>query len=145
MTATLAARTARRLGARLALGGAVSVVGGAAMAALGTTEAQRAFGLQSAGWGAIDLVIAGVGAVRPPPEDPAKLRKVLLFNAGLDVGYVATGAHLVYWKPTFDGRITAQQSVGHGAAIVVQGLFLLVLDSVYAGKVSPTRGASLTR
>ena len=63
---------------------------------------------------------------RPPggagPTDPARLRRVLLVNAGLDVGYLAVGAALVRhgrWR-------------GDGWAVVVQGAFLLVLDSAAA-------------
>jgi hypothetical protein len=45
---------------------------------------------------------------------------VLLVNAGLDVGYVLAGLHLVFrtdrWR-------------GDGLAVAVQGLVLLVLDA----------------
>jgi hypothetical protein len=50
---------------------------------------------------------------------------VLLVNAGLDVGYLAAGARLVRgdrWR-------------GDGLAVLVQGAFLLVLDSVAARRL----------
>ena len=50
------------------------------------------------------------------------LRRVLLINAGLDVGYVVGGAALAR-----SGRRT-----GDGVAIVVQGAFLLWLDTRHA-------------
>ena len=106
------------------LGGwaAVSTVGGAVLAARPTT---RGFGRQTALWGAVDGAIALVGAQKRAtrgPTDPARLRRVLLVNAGLDVGYLAAGAWLVR-----DGRWR-----GDGAAVLVQGAFLLVLDGTAA-------------
>lgn len=112
------------------------VLGGwaAASAAVGVglalRPATRAFGRQTALWGAVDGAIALVGArrrVSRGPTDPARLRRVLLANAGLDVGYVAGGAWLLR-----DGRWRGGRWKGDGAAVVVQGAFLLVLDSVAA-------------
>jgi hypothetical protein len=54
---------------------------------------------------------------------------VLLLNAGLDVGYLAAGAWLV--------RRTRWR--GDGLAVLVQGAFLLVLDSGAARALSPSR------
>ncbi|MEW6226412.1 MAG: hypothetical protein AB1627_17465 [Chloroflexota bacterium] len=72
---------------------------------------------------------------RPPPAarrqaagrttDPARLRRVLLVNAWLDVGYVATGAWLA-------GRTRRR---GDGAAVLVQGAFLLWLDATAARRL----------
>ncbi|QNG36250.1 hypothetical protein F1C76_06285 [Geodermatophilaceae bacterium NBWT11] len=101
---------------------AASVVVGAA---LSIDPCTRGFGRQTAAWGAVDGLIAGVGArnrTRRGPTDPARLRKVLLVNAGLDVGYLALGAALL--------RTTRWR--GDGAAVVVQGAFLLVLDATAA-------------
>ena len=99
-----------------------SVVLGGPLAAFPRT---RGFGRQTLAWGAVDGAIAAVGARRRAsrgPTDPARLRRVLLVNAGLDVGYLAAGAWLVR-----DGRWR-----GDGAAVLVQGAFLLVLDSMAA-------------
>ncbi|WP_082556545.1 hypothetical protein [Modestobacter sp. Leaf380] len=111
------------------LGGwaAASVVAGAA---LSLSPRTRGFGRQTAAWGAVDGVIAGVGAHnrrRRGPTDPGRLRRVLLVNAGLDVGYLALGAALLRtdrWR-------------GDGAAVVVQGAFLLALDSTAAAALRP--------
>jgi hypothetical protein len=89
--------------------------------ALAADPRTRGFGRQTAAWGLVDGAIALVGARRQAAgrtTDPARLRRVLLVNAGLDVGYVATGAALLRtrWR-------------GDGAAVVVQGAFLLWLDS----------------
>lgn len=129
-----------------ALGGASVVVGGA-LAVAGRTPPVRAFGQQTAGWGAIDLVIAGLGALMPDSE-PARLRRVLLVNAGLDVGYITAGARIALRRPTFGGKVTPGQSRGHGLAVVVQGAALLALDSFYARAASrraTRRGPAVSR
>ena len=88
----------------------------------------RGFGRQTAAWGAVDGAIAYVGARRRTakgPTDPRRLRRVLLVNAGLDVGYLAAGAALVRhgrWR-------------GDGAAVLVQGAFLLLLDTTAAHRL----------
>jgi hypothetical protein len=55
------------------------------------------------------------------------LRRVLLLNAGLDVGYLAAGAALVLAPAA-----RARGLRGDGLAVLVQGGFLLVLDTVAA-------------
>ena len=108
---------------------AASTALGAALALQSTT---RGFGRQTLVWGAVDGAIAWVGARRRTsrgPTDPDRLRRVLRVNAGLDVGYVAAGVWLVR-----DGRWR-----GDGAAVIVQGAFLLVLDAVAARALAPAR------
>ncbi|MCU1693379.1 MAG: hypothetical protein JWM64_2470 [Frankiales bacterium] len=104
-----------------------SVVAGAVLA-----RRSPGFARQTALWGLVDGAIAAVGArnrARRGPTDPGRLRTVLLVNAGLDVGYLAAGAWLVR-----DGRWR-----GDGQAVLVQGAFLLGLDSVAARALSPGR------
>ena len=84
----------------------------------------RAFGRQTAAWGAVDGAIALVGSRRRAargPTEPARLRRVLLVNAVLDVGYLAAGAALLRTRWRDDG-----------VAVLVQGAFLLVLDTTAA-------------
>ena len=104
-------------------------------AALSLRPATRGFGRQTAAWGAVDGAIALVGArnrAAQGPTDPARLRRVLLVNAGLDVGYLAAGLAMV--------RLPAARARGlrgDGLAVLVQGGFLLVLDSVAARALRP--------
>jgi hypothetical protein len=99
----------------------------------------RAFGQQHAGWGAVDLLIVAAAArLRARrmrrlsnPYDPVAiqreqrtLRAVLLGNVVADAGYVVTGAML--WSRN-DPRAS-----GASAAIVLQGLFLLLHDAHHA-------------
>jgi len=103
-----------------------SVLVGAALALHPRT---RGFGRQTAAWGAVDGAIAYVGVrgrQRKGPTDPRHLRKVLLVNAGLDVGYLALGAAM--WR---SGRWRAD-----GSAVLVQGAFLLGLDITAAGRLA---------
>lgn len=88
----------------------------------------RGFGRQTAAWGLIDgaIAYAGVrGRRRKGPTDPVRLRRVLLVNAGLDVGYVAVGVRL----------LQGSRFRGDGLAVLVQGAFLLVLDSAAAHRL----------
>lgn len=96
----------------------------------------RAFGQQAIGWGAIDAALAIFGrrglerkVVRGyPPAEAAKdlhnLRRILWFNAGLDVLYMLGGLAL------FRRDDAAQR--GHGAGIMFQGLFLFKFDLIHA-------------
>ena len=98
-------------------------------AALSVRPATRGFGRQTAAWGAVDGAIAWAGARkrrRTGPTDGGRLRTVLLVNAGLDVGYLAAGAWLVR-----DGRWR-----GDGAAVLVQGAFLVLLDTTAARRLA---------
>lgn len=88
----------------------------------------RGFGRQTLAWGAVDGAIAWAGRRRRAangPTDPARLRRVLLVNVGLDVGYLALAAALLRtarWR-------------GDGYAVLVQGGFLLLLDSAAAARL----------
>lgn len=101
-------------------------------ALLTVPERTRGFGRQTAAWGAVDGLIAYGGSrkrARIGPADPNRLRKVLLLNVGLDVGYLAAGGWLV--------RRTRWR--GDGWAVLVQGAFLLVLDAAAADALRPGR------
>jgi len=140
-----------RLLAELGTGAVVSAVAGAALGVAGRRggwSGIEAFGRQTVAWAAVDGALAAGGwaaarrrAGRPGAEtDPdtrsthratagpvaaaraRTLRRLLLVNAFLDVGYLVLGAALV--------RRPARR--GDGAAILVQGGFLLWLDTRHA-------------
>ncbi len=101
----------------------------------------RAFGQQHLGWGAVDLGIVAVvqasqrrSMARLPDPYAAptlawqerKLHRVLLGNAIADAGYCVVGAVMMAKlrdKP---------RGAGAGAAIVIQGAFLMVHDGYHA-------------
>ena len=122
----------------LAVLGASSVVIGGLVAVASSHPGRRAFGQQSAAWGAINLGIAGFGAWRSQahPAQAAGLRRTLLVNAGLDVVYVAAGAHVAHHRTTFGDRVAPDAARGHGLAVVGQGLALMALDLTYAGRLA---------
>lgn len=111
------------------------VLGGWAAASVGAgtmltlPRRTRGFGRQTLAWGVVDGAIAYGGARRRSsrgPTDPDRLQRVLLVNALLDVGYLAVGAWL----------LRSQRWRGDGAAVLVQGAFLLLLDSCAAWRLS---------
>lgn len=139
----------RRLAARLGGWAAASVLGGAVLAVVGARSGRSrpalvAFGRQSAAWGAADGAIAAAGEWRRRSRpldlaDPdaveagrARLRRLLLVNAVLDVGYVAGGAVLALGSTRVAARTRGRRDAaavrGDGLAVVVQGGFLLWLD-----------------
>lgn len=104
-----------------------SVAAGAVLMACPVT---RGFGRQTAAWGAVDgaIACAGIrGRRRRGPTDPSRLRRVLWLNAGLDVGYLAVGIRLS----------RTERWRGDGLAVLVQGAFLLVLDTATALRIRP--------
>ena len=93
------------------------------------------------GWGAINLALAGSGylAARRAARQPmagradnvrAQLRteNLYLFNAGLDVAYMATGFFLLEKgrNPTAAG--SPDRWRGYGQSLLLQGGFLLLFD-----------------
>ena len=100
----------------------------------------RAFGQQHLGWGAADLGIVAVADLLrtrrmrrlPNPYAPVALdrerrhlRTVLLASVAADVGYVVGGA-ILWRRCRSDPR-----AAGAGAAIVLQGAFLLLDDGAH--------------
>jgi hypothetical protein len=90
------------------------------------------------GWNAVNLTIAGFGYLAAIKSNPAsfdlfgsidehyKLQKIFLFNAGLDVGYMAAGAYVM--ERSKSSLKNPEQLKGFGQAIIVNGAFLFVFD-----------------
>jgi hypothetical protein len=138
---TMAVRAfARAVSLRLMLWSVLSMAGGLLLWRRGTPF-WRGFGIQALAWGAIDALIAAAGLAgqrrsRDPspafdaPREARKLRRLLWFNAALDVGYMAGGAWLARTKGS-----TNPEWRGHGWGIVVQGAFLFWFDLYHALRV----------
>jgi membrane protein implicated in regulation of membrane protease activity len=136
----------RGLTRRLLIGGGASTLLGIAFALVGSPF-WRGLGLQFAGWGAIDALLALVGrkrararaaepeghAPQQQAEEARRIRGILLFNAGLDVGYVTGGLVLVRTKGRDDPFWR-----GSGYGIALQGAFLLLVDLIH-GLLVPQR------
>lgn len=135
--------------ARVGAWGGVSLVAGSAAILLNHSADARAFGLQTALWGTINLTVAVAGLAGQPEVPPpglagalaaeSRVGNLLLLNLGLNGGYVMVGTTLIAAAQGEHADVWR----GHGAAIVVQGLVLLTLDGIaYAG--SRQRQAALT-
>ncbi|MCB9080750.1 MAG: hypothetical protein H6555_03455 [Lewinellaceae bacterium] len=125
---------------------AMLVLGGWALSnmAVGTVLASqregvaRHFHTMNAGWNVINLGIAAAGYWSASKADPGaydlfatiqeqnSLQKILLFNAGLDVGYMLGGAYLI--ERSKNTVKNPERLEGFGKSIVLQGAFLFVFD-----------------
>jgi hypothetical protein len=93
-------------------------------------------------WNTVNASIAGFGYLNALREnassDPGvvlgkqlKLEKSLLFNTGLDVAYMATGAWMLEYSKTQGQQKRKDQFRGYGRSLVLQGAFLLVFDASF--------------
>jgi hypothetical protein len=121
--------------------GALSVLAGTAVLAWlragGRTSALlEHFAIQTSGWGAVELTVAGLWWRALAPRDLAaatRVDRLLWLNLGLDVGYVLTGAALAVVGWRLGQRLGL---VGAGTGVIVQGAALLLLDLVLASQIS---------
>lgn len=102
-----------------------------------TSGNDRYFHQMNLAWNSVNLTIAGFGYFGSR-SDPAQynlsetirefqnLENILLFNAGLDVGYMAAGAYL--WERGI--RKESNRLVGYGQSVVLQGAFLFTFDLI---------------
>jgi hypothetical protein len=121
-------------------GGACLVLGGTLLVFL-KARGQRSpllqqFAFQTAGWGAIDLVLAANGLRTLHLRDlggATRLDRFLWLNVGLDIGYVLVGLTLLIagWRL---GRRAGL--IGAGAGVIVQGTALVLLDIALANMIS---------
>jgi hypothetical protein len=143
------------------LGGwaAANIIAGSIGALVSDDPMQRGFWEVNALWNTVNLGLAGgtlIAAERRSdptgstaltlPEYRAashRLEKVLLFNAGLDLGYMTLGGWLWERGSRGDGLaasdVSADRLAGWGQALVVQGAFLFLFDLVLADRLARDR------
>ena len=92
-------------------------------------------------WNGVNAVIGGFGYASAVREDPRGLseietvektrsiQQILLFNAGLDLAYIAGGA----WLRQRGDRRNDDQLIGYGESVMLQGGFLFVFDAILWG------------
>lgn len=143
--------------------GVASTILGSALWLVGWRSARPEvlrFGRQTAFWGATDAAIALAGIrsrKRRGDLDPAdvetkarRLQITLIVNGLADVAYVAGGARVLSRTtrgapashertPSRRGRTYVGMGRGDGAAIMIQGAFLLALDAAYALRLTRAR------
>lgn len=141
-------RVKTELSGLLGVWAAGSIVKGSIVALIGKRTGHDQwcrFGRQNAMWGVVDGLIAGAGTLSHArggelsdaevTQQVERLRRLLLINAAADVLYVAGG--LLIAARGRDGRTTFRMGRGDGLAILVQGAFLLALDTTYARRLAP--------
>jgi len=111
------------------------IISGAGMTQ--TEGSVRYFHQMNLAWNSVNLAIAGLGyfgSRRDPSafnlketvQEYNKFENILLFNAGLDVGYMATGAYL--WERGI--RKENSRLKGYGQSLILQGGFLFTFDII---------------
>ena len=126
---------------RLLLWAAASILAGTALLAWMRASGRRSpllghFAIQTAAWGAVDAVLAGIALRDMAPRDIAsatRLDRLLWLNIGLDTGYAFVGITLVViaWRL---GRRPGL--AGAGIGVIVQGGALALLDLMLAAQIS---------
>ena len=103
-----------------------------------TIGVEKQFHIMNAGWNIINLGLAGIGYYSATTTDPTSLdiyetikaqqgiQKILLFNAGLDVGYMVGGFYLM--ERSKNTTKNQDRLKGFGRSILLQGGFLFVFD-----------------
>ncbi len=100
-------------------------------------EEKKYFFQMNAAWNTINLGIAAFGLFGAMNTDLSlnstqifselnRFDRILLINAGLDLGYIGTGIYL--WKRGL--KQTSSRLTGYGKSIVLQGGFLFLFDSI---------------
>lgn len=122
-----------------------------AIGSIGMTQTSgntKYFHQMNAAWNTVNLAIAGFGYYGLRDESPYiglsetitefhNFEKILLFNAGLDVGYMAIGAYL--WERGI--RTDSERLRGYGQSMILQGAFLFVFDGIlyFASRAESSR------
>jgi|AntRauTorcE11897_2_1112592.scaffolds.fasta_scaffold06574_3 hypothetical protein len=111
------------------------IVGGIGMTQ--STGNVRYFHQFNLAWNSVNLAIAGLGYVGAQTtrsdlsltetiREYQAFENILLFNAGIDIGYMATGAYL--WERGL--RKESDRLTGYGQSLILQGAFLFTFDLI---------------
>ena len=121
----------------LAIYSAANIIYGS-IASSQTTGSNKYFHEMNAIWNGITLGITGIGFLTANKESTLSygeslkkqqhIEKLFLFNAGLDVAYIAGGAYLKERaKTTIKNPLRLK---GYGESIMLQGVVLLLFDGI---------------
>ncbi len=120
-----------------------NIVSGFALRKGTTDDSERYFHEMNAYWNVVNLALAGASlwqgrrapvalSLTQTVQKHYNIRQLLLFNAGLDVGYMAAGAYLKE-RGQRPEKSAAAKWIGYGQSILLQGAFLFVFDLVLFG------------
>lgn len=116
----------------------INIAGGLILQSKAEGE-MKYFHQMNAGWNIVNAGISGLSLIRSLKEksqtanfnSSAKklegFQRALLFNGGLDVGYIAGGMYLIERS---NRELNPDRLRGFGKSIVLQGAFLFVFDLV---------------
>jgi hypothetical protein len=103
-----------------------------------STGSDKYFHQMNGLWNSVNLIIAGFGYYQAMTSDvsalslseslaeQSKIEKTLLFNAGLDLAYMAGGLYLLERSKSQD----SDRLKGYGQSIIMQGAFLFAFDLI---------------
>jgi len=127
----------RQTGMMVLGGWAVANIASGLVMRSNTTGVDSRFWEMNAIWNGVNLAIAGFGYFSAAKlgtdgsafelyQEQMGMDKTLLFNAGLDLGYIAAGA----WMMERSKNITKDPDLwkGYGKSIMLQGAFLFAFD-----------------
>lgn len=136
-------RIKRQLNGMKVLGSwAVANIGSGLILRNNTSGADSYFHEMNALWNTVNIALAASGYFKTKKETPnslgfavldrqLKLEKTLLINSGIDLAYIMTGFYLQERAFNTNGDNNQDRFLGYGRSIVLQGLFLLVYDSLF--------------
>lgn len=84
-------------------------------------DRRSGFGAMTVGWAAVNLAIVWASGRGAPPADADGFRRLLLFNLGLNLVWIAIGVLMMRNRTS----VWVSQA---GLAMVIQGVVLQVLD-----------------
>ncbi len=136
-----------------------SILSGVGLSVQSENTTLRYLGFQNIGWGAVNAAIAGSAlfglgaqfaaldtlgtdgrALLDELSQEQTFAKILLVNAGLDVGYMLVGAALMWGAR--NGLARSDEIFGSGLGVVIQGAFLLIFD-IWQALASGDRAGAL--
>jgi len=103
----------------------------------------RYFHEMNALWNSVNISLAIGGLLKIKKEEATnqlgselikrnQLEKTLLFNAGIDLAYIATGFYLMERSRRPANEVTVNRLNGYGRSLILQGGFLFIFDTGFA-------------
>ena len=120
--------------------GAANIVG-SGIGAFTTSGETQAFHQMNVGWGVINTGLAALSLAgnKNAKTDLSQVetikqleatKRIFLFNAGLDLAYMATGAYMIEKSKSVDDTKRSNQLSGFGKSFILQGAGLMIFDAI---------------
>ena len=120
--------------------GAANIIG-SSVGAFTTTGEMQAFHQMNVGWGIVNTGLAALSLAgnKNAKTDLSQIesikqleatKRIFLFNASLDIAYMATGAYMIEKSKSVDDSKRSDQLSGFGKSFILQGAGLMIFDAV---------------